>query len=82
MQAIERGNFVKMKDAIHMMKQVAGMCPGVDDYLDVAYLQSVVSKRKGQRTLFYVTLLAYSAIHNQKSMIDFLIEEGASTLHT
>lgn len=70
-----------MKDSIHMMKEAAGTCPGVEDYLDVYYLQSVVSKRKGQRTLYYMTLLAYSAIHNQKGMMEMLIDEGASMLH-
>lgn len=77
-QAIERGNFKKMKDSIQKMKEVAGACPSADDYLDVYYLQSVVSKRKGKRTLYYVTLLAYSAIHNEKGMLELLISEGAS----
>ena len=60
------------------MKETAGTCPGSDDYLDVYYLQSVVSKRKGKRTLYYTTLLAYCAIHNQKGMMEVLICEGAS----
>ena len=64
-----------------MMKEAAGTCPGVEDYLDVYYLQSIVSKRKGQRTLYYMTLLAYSAIHNQRGMMEILIDEGASMLH-
>ena len=78
MQAIEHGNMTKMKDSIHEMKEAAGTCPGSEDYLDVHYLQSVVSKRKGRSTLYYMTLLAYSAIHNQKGMMELLINEGAS----
>ena len=68
----------KMKDSITEMKKTAGTCPGSEDYLDVYYLQSIVSKRKGKQTLYYTTLLAYSAIHNQKGMMELLIEEGAS----
>lgn len=81
LQAIEHGNFAKLKDCIQMMKETAGTCPGVEDYLDVYYLQSIVSKRKGQRTLYYMTLLAYTAIHNQKGMMEMLINEGASMMH-
>ena len=77
-QAIERGNLTKMMDSIHKMKEVARTCTNHDDYLDIYYLQSVVSKRKGKRTLYYVTLLAYSAIHNQRGMMEYLISEGAS----
>lgn len=67
-----------MKDSIREMKEAAGTCPGSEDYLDVHYLQSIVSKRKGRSTLYYMTLLAFSAIHNQKGMMELLINEGAS----
>lgn len=68
----------KLKDSMCKMKETAGTCPSTDDYLDVYYLKSVVSKRKGKRTLYYITLLAYSAIHNEKGMMEILIDEGAS----
>lgn len=68
-----------MKDSIQKMKESAEASHSKDDFLDVYYLQSVISKRKGKRTLYYITLLAYCAIHNQKGMMEVLIKEGAST---
>ena len=52
---------------------------GVGRFLDVCYLQSVVTTHTKmiEPTLHYMTLLAHAAVHNQKEMVKYLLEKGA-----
>lgn len=59
------------------MQKYAGSCPGPKRYLDVCYIQAVVSKVKGGSTLYYMTLLARATVFNRRSMAEMLIKNGA-----
>lgn len=52
--------------------------PGVKNYLDVCYLQSVVVTHVEKPNLHYMTLLAHAAVLKQKAMVKFLLKKGAS----
>lgn len=81
LQAIKNGSMRKLKDSIEAMKTNADSCPGIKKYLDVCYLQSVVSPRKKATTLFYMTLLAHAAVQKQKMMVKILLDSGASKIY-
>ncbi len=64
------------------MKAYAGSsCPGVEKYLDVCYLQSVILTNIKEPTLYYMTLLAHAAVQKQKGMVKYLLENGASKFY-
>lgn len=77
-QAIQNGSFRKLKDSVALMKAFAGStCPSAAQYLDVCYLQSAFQNHKKRSTPYYMTLLAYAAVHKKKQMVKFLLEKGA-----
>ena len=47
-------------------------------YLDVCYLQSVLSLSEREHTSYYMTLLSHAAVHGQKEMVEELLSNGAS----
>ena len=60
-----------------VMKAHAGSrYPGTGKYLDVCYLQSVITMAKP--AFYYMTLLAHAAVHKQKEMVKYLLRMGAS----
>ena len=78
-QAIKSGSFRKLKDSVEVMKTHAGStCTGIEEYLNVCYLQSVVLTRGKKPTLYYMTLLSHAAVQKKKEMIKYLLERGAS----
>ena len=61
------------------MKAHAGsVFSSAEKCLDVCYLQSVPKTDREEHTLYYMTLLAYAAVHKQKGMVKYLLEKGAS----
>ncbi len=54
--------------------------PNVEKYLDVCYLQSVVTTQREKPALYYMTLLAHAGVNRQKGMVKYLLESGASKL--
>ena len=78
-QAITKGSLRKLEDSVNVMKTHAGsQHPGTEKYLDVCSLQSVAVTNREKPILYYMTLLAYAAIHKRKGMIKYLLEKGAS----
>lgn len=50
------------------------------NYLDACRLITVASKHTEGLTCFYVTLLSYAIVKNQKKLVDMLEKNGAGTL--
>ena len=75
MQAIEHGNLNRLHDSVKQMRKNAN---GREGYLDVCYLQSVLSPYKRKNTVYCMTLLAHAAVQRNKSMVDVVINYGAS----
>lgn len=83
-QAIENGNENKFSSALASMSAalLSDDCPetsrGLSSrYLDICIRQVVVSKHKRVRCYYYMSLLAYAAIHNQTAIVDILIKKNA-----
>ena len=49
-----------------------------DGFIDACIVSTVVSKHTRKRSYFLMSLLAYAAIHNQRTMADILISRNAS----
>lgn len=79
MQVIKNGSLRKLKDSLLVMKRYASSLPypGVDNYLDICYLQSVEITHNNPIN-YYMTLLAHAAVQKRKEMVKYLLEIGAS----
>lgn len=62
-----------MKEAANSEPSIKGGC------LNVCALQSMTSLCKGERVMFYMTLLSYAAVMGQTEMVNFLKLAGAGT---
>ena len=92
MQAIENGNVKKFTSAIDSMhtavqsaEDTRSMLALRSRYLDICIRQVVVSRHKRVRCYYYMSLMAYAAIHSQKAIVDILIDMKASmylNMHT
>ena len=75
LQAIETENVEKFSGALGSMHVALRRHRR---YLDVCIRQVVVSKHKRVRCYYYMSLLAYAAIHNRQKIVDILIKGNAS----
>ena len=74
-KAIEHGSQRRLKDSIENLKRSAA---DETKCLDVCHLQFTVSFSERKRTSYYMTLLAFAAVHGQKDMVKELLENKAS----
>ena len=84
LQAIECGNMKKFSSTLDGISAVTDTYPRSqfsNRYFDLCLGQSVVSRHTRLRCTFFMSLMAYAAIHNQKEMVELLINKKASKQH-
>ena len=63
------------------MKKVTASEPSIKgSCLNVCSLQSMTSLCKGEPVMFYMTLLAYTAVMSRTEMVKFLLHAGAGNV--
>ena len=67
-----------MHTALQSTQDTRSMINLRNRYLDVCIRQVVVSRHKRVRCYYYMSLMAYAAIHSQKAIVDLLINKKAS----
>ena len=67
----------KFINSLDSMRSVSSNCDVKERFLDVCIKQEVVSRHTRVRCCYYMSLLAYAGINNQKDMVDILIKRKA-----